>query len=192
MAGLLNVVVVQAAVAEQHARGDARRAQEALTAVQESGRLASADLRRMLGLLHDPAEAARVEPAPGLDRVDELVALARASGLERRADAGAACPSRCPAGLDVSAYRIIQEALTNVVKHAHGARVDVELRYAPDAVEVAVRDSGGRADGGRARRPRPGRDARAHRALRRRAEAAPTPDGGFAVHARLPLEGAPA
>ncbi len=190
VAGRLNVVVVQAAVAEQHARDDMRRAQQALTAVQESGRLASSDLRTMLGLLHDPADPARVEPAPGLDRVDELVATARRAGLGVELTRSGV-PEPLPAGLDVSAYRIIQEALTNVAKHAHGARVDVELRYAPDAVELGVRNCGGEPTnverGGHGLVGMRERTALFGGELR----AAPTPDGGFAVHARLPVEGAP-
>jgi signal transduction histidine kinase len=191
VAGLLNVVVVHAAVAEQCARQDMQRAADALAAVQESGRLASADLRRMLGLLRDPTESARVEPAPGLDRVDDLVALARSAGLSVELTTSGA-PGPLPAGLEVSAYRILQEALTNVVKHAHGARADVEVRYTPDAVEVVVRDSGGEPTpvepGGHGLVGMRERTALFGGEL----QAAPTADGGFAVRARLPLEGAPA
>jgi signal transduction histidine kinase len=191
VAGLLNVVVVQAAVAEQCAREDAQRAVEALAAVEQSGRLASADLRRMLGVLRDPAESARVAPAPGLDRLDDLVALARSAGLSvELTTSGARRP--LPAGLEVSAYRILQEALTNVVKHAHGARADVEVRYTRDAVEVVVRDGGGE----RTLAVEPG--GHGLLGMRERTalfggelEAAPTADGGFAVRARLPLKGAP-
>jgi signal transduction histidine kinase len=192
VAGLLNVVVVQAAVAEQCARQDTQRAVDALAAVQESGRLASADLRRMLGVLRDSTDWVRVEPAPGLDRVDDLVALARSAGLSvELTTSGARRP--LPAGLDVSAYRILQEALTNVVKHARGARADVEVRYTPDAVEVVVRDGGGE------RTPAVEPGGHGLVGMRERTalfggelQAAPTADGGFAVRARLPLEGAPA
>jgi signal transduction histidine kinase len=191
VAGLLNVVVVQAAVAEQCARDDVQRAADALAAVQESGRLASADLRRMLGLLRDPTDRARVEPAPGLDRVDDLVALARSAGLSVELTTSGV-RGTLPAGLEVSAYRILQEALTNVVKHAHGARADVEVRYTSHAVEVVVRDGGGE------RTPVVEPGGHGLVGMRERTalfggelQAAPTGDGGFAVRARLPLEGVP-
>jgi len=142
VAGLLNVVVVQAAVAEQCAPADRAQAAASLAVVQESGRRASADLRSMLALLRAPSEAAHAAPAPGLDRVDDLVALARSAGLSVELTTSGARPP-LPAGLEVSAYRIVQEALTNVLKHAHGARADVQVRYTPDAVEVVVRDDGG-------------------------------------------------
>jgi signal transduction histidine kinase len=190
VAGLLNVVVVQAAVAEQRARQDVQRAAIALAAVQASGRLASADLRRMVGLLRDPTESVGVEPAPGLDRVNDLVALARGAGLRVELTTSGA-PGLLPASLEVSAYRILQEALTNVVKHANGARADVEVRYTPDAVEVVVRDGGGE------RTPAVEPGGHGLVGMRERTalfggelQAAPTADGGFAVRARLPLEGA--
>jgi signal transduction histidine kinase len=191
VAGLLTIVVVQAAVAEQCAREDPQRAADALAAVQESGRVASVDLRRMLGVLRDPTESARVEPAPGLDRVDDLVALARSAGLSvELTTSGARGP--LPAGLEVSAYRILQEALTNVVKHARGARANVEVRYTPDAVEVVVRNCGGE------RTPAIEPGGHGLVGMRERTalfggelEAAPIAGGGFAVRARLPLVGAP-
>jgi signal transduction histidine kinase len=192
VAGLLNVVVVQAAVAEQCAHEDVQRAADALAAVHESGRLAGGDLRRLLGVLRDPTEWARVEPAPGLDRVDDLVALARSAGLSVELTTTGAC-GPLPTGLEVSAYRILQEALTNVVKHAHGARADVEVRYTPDAIELVVRDGGGE------RTLAVGPGGHGLVGMRERTalfggelQAAPTADGGFAVRARLPLEGAPA
>jgi signal transduction histidine kinase len=131
-----------------------------------------------------------VAPAPGLDRLDDLVALARSGGLSvELTTSGARRP--LPAGLEVSAYRILQEALTNVVKHAHGARADVEVRYTRDAVEVVVRDGGGE----RTLAVEPG--GHGLLGMRERTalfggelEAAPTADGGFAVRARLPLKGA--
>ncbi|MCA1572599.1 MAG: histidine kinase [Chloroflexi bacterium] len=190
IAGLLNLVVVQAAVAEQCSVEQPAEAAAALALVHESGRAASADLRRMLGVLRSSHDGAAVAPAPRLDAVDELVARARAAGADVKLTITGSRPE-LPAGVDLAAYRIVQEALSNVVKHAAGARAGVHVRYGADAVEIEVRDAGGTgtaADSGghgligmRERTAIFGGDLKAAR----------TPDGGFAVRARLPLEGAP-
>jgi signal transduction histidine kinase len=97
-------------------------------------------------------------------------------------------PRRLPAGLALTVYRIVQEALTNAARHAAGSRVGVRLRYEPDAVDVAVVD-----DGGRATDSAPG-GGRGLLGMRERVavfagtlETGPSREGGFAVHARLPL-----
>ena len=101
-----------------------------------------------------------------------------------------ATPRALPAGVDLSAYRIVQEALTNTLRHAGASRADVTVRYAGDAVELDVRDDGARHDRARRRRrPRAHRHARARRDARRHAGGrARGARGGFRVHARLPLE----
>ena len=191
IAGQLNLVIVQAAVAEQCSFEQPEEASGALALVHESGRATSADLRRMLGILRSGSEGAAVVPAPRLDGVGDLVRRARAAGIDAKLRI-TGTREAIPAGLDLAAYRIVQEALSNVVKHAAGARAYVHVGYGQDAVEIEISDAGGAGAAA---------DSGGHGlvGMRERAaifdgelEAAPTPDGGFAVRARLPLEGAPA
>jgi signal transduction histidine kinase len=191
VAGLLNLVIVQGAVAEQRVISDPSQARAAIGVILDSGRRASTDLQHMLGILRPEPGSRTPAPAPGLDQVCELVALARTAGVDAELEVSGT-RNGMPPGLELSAYRIVQEALSNVTKHAAGARADVRIRYLDDAVEVEVHDDGG---------TRIGADSGGHglAGMRERAAifggelaAAPTADGGFAVHARLPLEGAPA
>jgi signal transduction histidine kinase len=191
VAALLNLVVVQGVVAEQRVRSDPDMARDAIALIRDSGRRAGADLQQMLAILRPEPGGRKPTPSPGLDRVPELVELARDAGVEAELSVSGA-RNGLPAGLDLSAYRIVQEALSNVAKHAAGARADVCIRYLDDAVVLEVRDGGGM---------RAAADSGGHglAGMRERAaifggqlDAAPTPDGGFAVRARLPLEGTPA
>lgn len=191
VASLLNLVIVQGAVAEQRVRSDPEQARASIALIRDSGRQASADLQHMLGILRPEPSGRTAAPTPGLERVAELVALARNAGVNAELKV---CGTRAgvPAGLDLSAYRIVQEALSNVTKHAAGGRAHVRIRYLDDAVVVEIRDDGGE---------RNAADSGGHglAGMRERAaifggefNAAPTPEGGFAVRAHLPLEGAPA
>ena len=136
----------------------------------------------------------RARPQPGLDRLDELAAPLRAAGLEVALHARGRRRRALPAGVDLSAYRIVQEALTNTLRHARRrAAPRSRVRYAPDALELDVRDDGrgGRADadgGGRGHRRA---CASARRCSAARSRPGRVPGGGFRVHARLPLEAAP-
>ena len=168
--------------------GDAR---SALESIATTGRLALTDMRRMLGVL---GEAETQEPMPGLDRLDDLVAQVRLAGLpvelsvegERR---------RLDPGLELSAYRIVQEALTNSLKHAQGGRaqVVVTLRARPsrhlDRRRARIRAAACR--GTRPRGPRPGRDARACRDAARDARR-PADDGGLSRGGQSADRAAPA
>ena len=191
IAGLLNLIVVQAAVAEQCSSEQPEEASKAVALVHESGRAASADLRRMLGILRARSDGAAVVPAARLDRVDDLVTRARATGIDAKLRITGS-RAAIPAALDLAAYRIVQEALSNVVKHAAGARADVHVRYGHDAIEIEISDTGGvaapAASGGHGLLGMRERAAIFGGEL----EAAPTLDGGFTVRAHLPLEGAPA
>ena len=164
---------------------------EPLQVIERSGREALTEMRRLLGVLRDEDAERPLGPQPGLADLEGLVGSARTAGIAVDL-AVSGQPRRLPAGLALTVYRIVQEALTNAARHAVGASVEVSLRYEPDAVEVAVVDDGGR-------RPEHGRDAlpgggRGLLGMRERVavfagtlEAGPFPDGGFAVHARLPL-----
>ncbi|MEN3535377.1 histidine kinase [Microbispora sp. ZYX-F-249] len=119
---------------------DRARERDLLFAVEQAGREAVEELGLMLGMLRD-AGAAPPSPQAGLDRLDELISQVAEAGPEVRLHV-AGEPRPLPAGLGLSAYRVIQEALTNVLKHAHATRVDVVLRYAPGELRVTVVNDG--------------------------------------------------
>jgi signal transduction histidine kinase len=135
------------------------------------------------------AEGTPAAPQPGLDDVEELAAPLRAAGLQVVVTrAGVPCP--LPAGVDLSAYRIVQEALTNTLRHARATLAEVTFRYGADAIEIDVVDDG---------RAAPARVGSSQGygliGMRERAalvggtlETGPTSHGGYRVHARLPLE----
>ena len=137
----------------------------------------------MLGVLHEDAE---YEPQPGLERLDSLIEQVRATGLEVSLEIEGA-PRPLPAAVDLSAYRIVQEALTNTLKHA-GAHATVRVRYG-DELGLEIRDDGrGRrrngdtGGSGLIGHARTGRDARRHGRGR------PGAGGGYRVSARIPIE----
>jgi signal transduction histidine kinase len=180
----LSVVVLQAA----GARASGKPAGPALEKIENSARQALDETRRLLGVLRDPAAETGFTPQPGIRELDVLAASVRAAGLPVNLvinGDGAALP----AVVDVSAYRIVQEALTNVLKHAGPARADVTIGCAPEAVTIEVTDDGT----GTAGQQAPG-GGHGLAGMRERAavfggelRAGPRPGGGFAVRARLPL-----
>jgi signal transduction histidine kinase len=182
----LSVVVLQAA----GARASGKPAGPPLEKIENSARQALAETRRLLGVLRDPDEEAGLAPQPGIAELDALAATVRAAGLPVNLviDADRAV---LPAAVDVSVYRIVQEALTNVLKHAGPARADVTIGCAADTVTIEVTDNGIGESG-------PLSTAGGHglAGMRERAAvfggelaAGPRPGGGFTVRARLPLSG---
>jgi signal transduction histidine kinase len=180
----LSVIVLQAA----GARASGTTPETTLEKIETSGRQALAETRRLLGVLRDPNEESRLAPQPSLDELDSLAGSVRAAGvpvnLVVSGDRAA-----LPAAVDVSVYRIVQEALTNVLKHAGRARADVTIGCADDAVTIDVIDDGSTQSANGA----PG-DGHGLAGMRERVavfggelRAGPRPDGGYAVHARLPL-----
>jgi signal transduction histidine kinase len=161
-------------------------------AIGQTARDALAEMRRLLGVLREDAngEATR-DPQPSLARLNELVETARAAGTPVALTLeGTVTP--LPPGVDLCAYRILQEALTNVRRHAPGAAVDVSVVYAPESLRLRVRDHGPGA-------PEPDGDGHGLLGMRERAimvggtlTAAPAEGGGFVVEADLPVAGAPA
>jgi signal transduction histidine kinase len=121
----VSLMVVQAGAAEQVLRQDPDQAERALGGIQATGRAAVDDLRRMLGLLRGADATGRLAPQPGLDAIDELAAAAREAGTPVEVRRGAV--PDLPAGVDLAAYRIIQEAVTNASKHAHGSATTVSV-----------------------------------------------------------------
>jgi signal transduction histidine kinase len=137
----VSVMVVQAG-AERLALGDERPGtREALLAIERTGREALVEMSRLLGLLRREDEELALGPRPGLAQVDVLVQTVRDAGIPIELSVEGE-PSSLPPGVDVSAYRILQEALTNVVKHAGPVHTSVVIRYGAREIEVEVADEG--------------------------------------------------
>lgn len=182
----VGVMVVQAGAARKVLAEKPEAAQDSLLAVETSGHEAMAELRRMLGVLADNGEEAPTAPQPGIATLDALVARVREAGLpvslsvEGEAD-------RLPAGVDVAAYRIVQEALTNSLKYAGGAPTRAVVRISSDAVDIDVVDEG------KTVAPSDG-IGRGLVGMRERValfggsiDAGRREEGGYAVHAHLPI-----
>jgi signal transduction histidine kinase len=181
----MSVMVVQAGGARRIIGRDAGRAVQAAARIERIGREALAEMRHLLGMLHPGAEPAALAPQPTLAELGALVERAKAAGLPAvLSHRGERHP--LPAGLDLAAYRIVQEALTNALKHAHGAPTEITVDWAPDAIALAVVDRGGAragvANGGHGL---VGMRERV-RLYGGELETGPLPDGGWHVRATLP------
>jgi signal transduction histidine kinase len=186
VAHAVSVMVLQAG-AVRHRLHDGDDA-EALRDVEATGRTALAEMRRLLGAMRRDDEDAELGPQPGLATLDPLLDAFGRAGLPVRLQVdGDSAP--LPRGIDLSAYRIIQEGLTNALKHAHASHADVRVRYEPDELLIDVRDDG--------HGPSPS-DGLGHGlvGVRERVKlyggemsAGALSDGGFALTTRLPLEG---
>jgi signal transduction histidine kinase len=182
----VSVIVVQAQ-AGPHLIGDPERVVGVFRAIEASGRDALVELRRLLGILRSGDQQLAIGPQPGLDSLQSLVDQVRASGLpvELRIEGE---PVHLPAGIDLSAYRIVQEALTNVVKHAGDASAEVVIRYGTDAFELDIVDDGRGSTAGVNGSGNGLIGMRERVALYGGTLEAGTRDGGgYAVHARLTL-----
>jgi signal transduction histidine kinase len=138
----VSVMVVLAGGARRTMDRNPKRVPDVLESIESTGRQALGEMRRLLGVLRadDEATDART-PQPGVSRLDDLVQTVRTAGLPVDVQIEGA-PAQLSAGVELSAYRIVQEALTNALKHAGPATAEVVLRYADDALEVSVRDNG--------------------------------------------------
>ncbi|MEV5560079.1 sensor histidine kinase [Nonomuraea wenchangensis] len=200
----ISVIKVQAGVAVHLARKRGEEVPAALLAIQEASGDAMRELRATLEVLRDdsapppdPAPAHALAPAPasaseecvpsGLDRLDDLVRRARSIGLPTTVTVAGARRA-LPPEVDRAAYRIVQEALTNVSRHAGAAAAQVRVEYADAELVVQVDDDGSASAG---EPPVPGTGLRGMRervsALGGRLRTEPRPEGGFTVHAALPL-----
>ena len=181
--------MIQAQVADALLEKDTASARAAVHAIDDAGRQALGELRSLLGLLRSSDADGDRDPQPDLGSVPALVDETRKAGVPvtLRLE-GAAYP--VPAAVGVTAYRIVQEALTNVVKHAGSAPTDVTIRYRPGVVEIAVVNEGGGHDPGALRERGFGllgmRERAAH--FGGTVEAGPRTEGGFSVRAVLPLK----
>jgi signal transduction histidine kinase len=182
----VSVMTVQASAVRRLLRPDQEREREALLIVERTGREALAEMRRMVGVLRRPEEGPALAPQPSLEHLERLVEQARQAGLsvDLRVE-GDRQP--LPAGVDLTAYRLIQEGLTNALKHARAKRAQVVLRYGEGHLEVTVSDDGRGAGSG---------DGGGHGlvGMRERVavfggelEAGPRAEGGYRLRARLPV-----
>jgi signal transduction histidine kinase len=163
---------------------------EVLAGVERLGRQSVEELRSLVGILRDENAAGPPAPQPSLANLDDLVDGVRAAGLPVTVEV-AGPPNRLPRTLDVSAYRVLQEALSNVLRHAGAVPTTVRLRHDPEALTVEVEDAGGTVrppdrTGGHGLVGMRERVALFHGTL----DAGPRPGGGFTVRARFPLGGA--
>jgi signal transduction histidine kinase len=134
-------MVVQAG-AERHALAeDQTSARETLSSIEQAGRQALAEARRLLGMLRRDGEHEELQPQPSLDQLEFLVEQVRRAGLPVALDIQGERLA-LPAGVDLCAYRVVQESLTNTLKHAGPAQAEVLLRYSPQTLSVEVRDNG--------------------------------------------------
>ncbi len=183
----LGAMTIQAAAARRLAAKDAARAAGAFEAIEKTGREALAELRTLLDVLRDDGGDRPLAPRPGMAALDELVARVRHAGLPVDLEVHGTMPSALPAGIDLTAYRVVQEALGAALEHGGAGRATVWVGFDADQLELRVVDDGTRAGS----RPLLG--------MRERVQlyggellAGPAAAGGHEVRARLPLEAVPA
>lgn len=184
----VSVMVIQAAGARAVMDRDPWLAESSLRTVERAGREALAEMRRLLGVLAGGDELRALAPQPGLDDLPELISRSREAGLDAsiRVDG---LPIRVPPGLSLCAYRVVQEALTNTIKHAGPTRAQVHVQWCEDALELEVIDAGGRRGATSV-----GSSGHGIAGMRERValhggsvEAGPAPEGRFVVRARIPV-----
>ena len=187
VAHAISVVVLQSRGGRRVVGTEPERAREAFSAIERTSAEALSEMRRLLGLLRADEDQPML-PQPTLARLDALAEDLRASGLPVEVVVEGE-PGDLPPGVDVSAYRIVQEALTNALKHAGPARARVRVAHEPGAVTIEVVDDGE----GAAEAPRAPGSGHGLVGIRERVaivggrvEAGPRPSGGYAVSARLP------
>jgi signal transduction histidine kinase len=142
----VSVMTVQTSGVRRLLRPEQEQEREALLAVERTGREALAEMRRVVGALRDSDGGPALAPQPSLSRIDTLVAHARETGLPVDLEIEGK-PVALPAGVDLTAYRLVQEGLTNTIKHASAKHADVRVRYDGDHVEIEVCDDGRGVDG---------------------------------------------
>jgi signal transduction histidine kinase len=140
VAHAMSVMVLQVGAVRRRVPEDSEEA-KTLRNVEQAGRTALAEMRRMLGVLRQGDDQVELAPNPGLDDLPSLATDVRAAGLDVRLHVNGE-PVTLPRSLDLSAYRIVQEGLTNALKHSGGRRADVTVEYAPDQLKLEVRDDG--------------------------------------------------
>jgi signal transduction histidine kinase len=191
----VSMMVIQAGAARKVVDTTPDQAREALLAIEAGGRAAMTELRHVMGLLTmdsdgpDPAGTTDLMPQPGLDGLPTLIARVRHTGIPVELTTSGR-PRPVPPGVELAAYRVVQEALTNTVKHAAGATATVLVEYGADQLRVEVTDTGGASHS-----PAGTGNGRGLIGLRERLavyggtlRTGPRLRGGYRVDARIPLE----
>ena len=190
VAHAVSMMVLQVGAVRHRMPDSQAENREALQNVEQAGRTALAEMRRLLGAMRRDDDQPEYLPHPGLADLDSLLDDVRAAGLAVRLQVHGE-PVALPPGLDLSAYRIVQEAVTNTLKHAHAHQAEVDVHYEPHDLRVEVRDDG--------RGPTTG-DGLGHglvgigervKIFGGDLSAGAAPTGGFVLRARLPLDGMP-
>ena len=186
----ISVIAIQTQAVRRRLGPDHARETADLAAVESAARDAMAEMRRLFVVLREEGEEAALAPQPGLAELDRLLDRVRDTGLEVALDTRGDTVDLSP-GLDLAAYRIVQEAVTNALRHSGARHLRVRLGYAPGELEVTVEDDGRGLNG----RPH---DGHGLRGIRERAElyggtldVGRSDGGGTRVHARLPVGGHP-
>jgi signal transduction histidine kinase len=141
VAHAVSVMVLQVGAVRHNLPAEQRDDRTALEAVERAGRGALAEMRRLLGAMRNDGDDPELAPQPGLDRLTALVEEVERAGLPVRVEIDGD-PLSLPRGIDISAYRIVQEGLTNALKHANATHVEVALHYAPHELRIEVCDNG--------------------------------------------------
>ncbi len=187
----ISVMIVQARVGRRRLDGETvPPPRESFDTIEDTGRQALSEMRRLVGLLRTEEQQPALDAHPGLGQLDELVAQISAAGLPVELSIDGE-PRELPPGIDLSSYRIVQEALTNALKHAGPAAAQVVIAYRDDEIDIKVTDTGaGPGDGGGGGHGLAGMHERVS-LYGGQIEAGPQRGGGFTVRARLPLRWAP-
>jgi signal transduction histidine kinase len=186
VAHAISIIVLQARGGRKLLDEEPAETRKALDAIEHAGEQALAEMRRLLGMLRESDEALVLAPQPSLRRLDELAASLTRSGLPVEVTVEGD-PVELPPGIDVSAFRIVQEALTNALKHAGPARAHVFVRYQPGELELEIVDDGpGSGEGGGSGHGLIGIQERVG-VYGGELQSGARPEGGYAVRARLPL-----
>ena len=189
VAHAMSVMVVQAGAARTVVERDPAQAVQALRRIEETGRTGMAEMRRLIGVLKADDDAGGLMPQPGLGQLDRLVDTVRGAGLPVETVIEGS-PRPLPPGVDLTAYRIVQEGLTNVLKHAGGAHARATVRYDTDSIGIEVADDGRGAVGDPT-------DGAGHGLIGMRErvavfdgtlETGARAGGGFVLRARIPLD----
>ncbi|MDZ5619887.1 histidine kinase [Nocardioides sp. HM23] len=186
----ISVITVQSQAVRRRLPPEQRREIEDLKAIETTARQAMTELRRLFGVLRSPEDRPPLAPQPGLDQLPRLVERTTSAGLPVEVDVEGS-PFNLPPGLDLTVYRIIQESLTNALKHAGPATARVRLCYSPAGLQIRVQD-----DGGGQRGQREGAPSEGHGLVGMQERVAmyggtltagDTVEGGFAVTASIPV-----
>jgi signal transduction histidine kinase len=188
----VSVMGIQAGAARRILKQQPDKANDVLSQIEASSRQAVAELQRLLGFLREDNHVDDIAPQPGLKQLDYLVQQMRLTGLNVSVKKEGTEIS-LPPGVDLSAYRIIQEALTNTLKHAGPVKADVTIRYLRDALELEIKDNGPKVPRSETDRGYKGRGliGMRERVALHSGEffAGSMAEGGFSVKAKLPLTG---